>query len=137
MPSNFNLGKGSVTMDATYNHILLYEIYPNLFFKCVTCHPSEDTNRQDNFNYTPNMSQAVTNNTVAEDIKDEQRKVQEADLIIFQFPLQVQYDNDNIYFPGIAAHRTYDYIQYIHTENNRTIYRIQICHFKSIKVITN
>ena len=35
---------------------------------------------------------------------------------------------------GIAAHRTYDYIHYIHIENNRAIDRLHTCYFKSIKV---
>ena len=35
---------------------------------------------------------------------------------------------------GIAAHRTYDYIQYIHIESNKAIHRLHTCHFKSIQL---
>ena len=37
-------------------------------------------------------------------------------------------------FSGIAVHRTYDYIQYIHIENDKTMHRLYVGHFKSINI---
>ena len=46
-------------------------------------------------------------------------------------------DNDNSSISGIAANRTYDYIQYIHIESNRIIHRLHICGYIDIFLFPN
>ena len=44
---------------------------------------------QKHFDYTMEMADAIEKGTLAAHIKEEQNKVLEADLVIFQFPIQV------------------------------------------------